>query len=666
MASHSQTDWIRIFRDQKDWVISYGDRLHSITSDLTDSTSQFPSLIVLIGRRAKARALKEVFPENNHSRRRGQGIAALNLDSLTAYSNRPLLFADVDLEDAYVENNQLPSHGREIGRQRVEWMEEACELGLKDVVDTVLARLMFLFADLICVFVDDFDGTDEAISQVATWAQMGPASSLTRPRVIMVTSGELPDTNSVTRNVTRNLPNFHRSFSSIRVVDLLDTSKLSPVARHLVLKDALLNEADTARQARIDQQLFFSAAHLNAFFEGAFKHTASTNFKEFDFIRASRGDNQVGNDFHHHLGIFLNQCAGNEASMEFIVSFIASCIVLDSSPPGMHRRCSSFLLHSSLTAADFDPRSVFRALYRSQCYEAFLALSAKGTQPPDKWCKLIEERVAAISRELITSDTPAHKLHIQGLRSLRQDWSRFKTTRTCLFCLRRKPEHVLFCGHAVCDTCVCIFGQPSSDMEYLYHLSTCLLCQIDTELKVRLKPPTAGTRLLTMDGGGIRGSFSLEALKVLEQYRNLPYPLQDDFDFALGTSSGGLAILMWCRVFRSVRDCIKIFDRLGKRVFASRNNHRRSLFARILHFFASLLRDSRYGNLEMKACVRNAYGVNGRMFGAIESGVAGIKVAVTAITVSDSKLCILSNYNGAGARRKECGMFGIRAMHSLI
>ena len=55
----------------------------------------------------------------------------------------------------------------------------------------VLARLIFLFADLICVFVDDFNSTDEAISQVATWAQIGPASSLTRPRVIMVTSGEL-------------------------------------------------------------------------------------------------------------------------------------------------------------------------------------------------------------------------------------------------------------------------------------------------------------------------------------------------------------------------------------------------------------------------------------------------------------------------------------------
>ncbi|OCK94645.1 uncharacterized protein K441DRAFT_559292, partial [Cenococcum geophilum 1.58] len=90
------------------------------------------------------------------------------------------------------------------------------------------------------------------------------------------------------------------------------------------------------------------------------------------------------------------------------------------------------------------------------------------------------------------------------------------------------------------------------------------------------------------------------------------------------------------------------------------------LFARILYFFASLLRDSYYRNLKIKAYVRNAYGVNSYMFGVIELGVIGIKVTVIAITVSDLKLYILSNYNGAGTRRKECGIFSIYIIHSLI
>ncbi|XTI93099.1 hypothetical protein V2W45_1247290, partial [Cenococcum geophilum] len=62
----------------------------------------------------------------------------------------------------------------------------------------------------------------------------------------------------------------------------------------------------------------------------------------------------------------------------------------------------------------------------------------------------------------------------------------------------------------------------------------------------------------------------------------------------------------------------------------------------------------------IKAYVRNAYGVNSYMFGVIELGVIGIKVTVIAITVSDLKLYILSNYNGAGTRRKECGYWHFR------
>jgi patatin-like phospholipase/acyl hydrolase len=75
-------------------------------------------------------------------------------------------------------------------------------------------------------------------------------------------------------------------------------------------------------------------------------------------------------------------------------------------------------------------------------------------------------------------------------------------------------------------------------MEYTYLMTRCILCQQSGEITVRVKPPTAGSRLLVLDGGGIRGAFTLQALKALERERRLPYPLYDEFDLALGTSSG--------------------------------------------------------------------------------------------------------------------------------
>jgi Patatin-like phospholipase len=82
-----------------------------------------------------------------------------------------------------------------------------------------------------------------------------------------------------------------------------------------------------------------------------------------------------------------------------------------------------------------------------------------------------------------------------------------------------------------------VFGS-SLDMEYSYLLSSCIICQAPGRLTAHLKPPTAGPRLLVLDGGGIRGIFTLQALSVLDSALDLPYPIYDEFDLILGSSTG--------------------------------------------------------------------------------------------------------------------------------
>lgn len=55
---------------------------------------------------------------------------------------------------------------------------------------------------------------------------------------------------------------------------------------------------------------------------------------------------------------------------------------------------------------------------------------------------------------------------------------------------------------------------------------------------MRIKPPTASVRLLTIDGGGTRGVVPLVFLQALEERIGLPYPVQENFDLAFGTSIG--------------------------------------------------------------------------------------------------------------------------------
>ena len=72
-------------------------------------------------------------------------------------------------------------------------------------------------------------------------------------------------------------------------------------------------------------------------------------------------------------------------------------------------------------------------------------------------------------------------------------------------------------------------------------------------------------------------------------------------------------------------------------------------------FLYSLLTDSFYGAANMEACVKEAFGSDTALFSSTTSntGISGPKVAVTTMAVSNSRLCILSNYNGVGVRKGE-------------
>ncbi|KAJ7832578.1 hypothetical protein B0H13DRAFT_2429621 [Mycena leptocephala] len=88
-------------------------------------------------------------------------------------------------------------------------------------------------------------------------------------------------------------------------------------------------------------------------------------------------------------------------------------------------------------------------------------------------------------------------------------------------------------------------------------------------------PGTPGLRLLSLDGGGIRGLSMLIILedlmwklKVVEDLPDLPRPC-DYFDLIGGTSTGGLIALMLGRLRMSVKDAVKAYGELSKEVFSN-------------------------------------------------------------------------------------------------
>ncbi|CAN9212273.1 unnamed protein product [Alternaria alternata] len=90
---------------------------------------------------------------------------------------------------------------------------------------------------------------------------------------------------------------------------------------------------------------------------------------------------------------------------------------------------------------------------------------------------------------------------------------------------------------------------------------------------------------------------------------------------------------------RNLDKCIAVFKQLAQRVFRPRQPFGSSPLAKVA--------------AEIEACVKEAFRSDATLFSFTESGtrMSGAKVAVTTITVSSARLCILSNYNRASVRQ---------------
>jgi hypothetical protein len=132
--------------------------------------------------------------------------------------------------------------------------------------------------------------------------------------------------------------------------------------------------------------------------------------------------------------------------------------------------------------------------------------------------------------------------HLQCLETLWPHLAELITLRKCLCCFMFSAEKVLECGHAICNACIRRFGQKSSEGRHSFQILSCILCgflQPRDKALFRLTPPTAGLRVLCLDGGGVRGVMPLVFLEYLQsELQTIGCSIQDMFDYVGGTSAG--------------------------------------------------------------------------------------------------------------------------------
>ena len=340
MASCEHLAWLQAIGINELRLLDPG-RTSQLVRELKDPANQRPSLMLFVGREAKDLALRELFPDNNFKKHSCEGVATLRIDNASIYSDHPILFAE-----------SRPSHAIPLAADDsrlcetdsfpIQWADDTTVQQLSNVLH---ARLFCLFADVVCVFADDFADFDETVQRLKSWAAAGSASvhfDKIRPRVVVVRRGdaaspsptydllELDDLQQGLQD--RSLMEF---FSSIKVLHLA-AEQLSPLARFRRVKELLWREMDEMRHARQNLGCLYSAEHTARFFRMAVAHTAASTSLPFDFILASRRGNGVEPDFAQHLSRFMGSGENRHIPRDALMTFIASSIMLDAYPPKMH------------------------------------------------------------------------------------------------------------------------------------------------------------------------------------------------------------------------------------------------------------------------------------------------------------------------------------------
>jgi len=371
-------EWLQVTSEKELALINSG-RMIRIVGKLTNSVSQQPSILLFIGRKAKNLALRELFPKqikkDSHD-----DIVTLRVDNRSLYFDHSVLFAESDpsVTISSIVNN-IFCHETEASSIR--WVKVTT---MHNIYDILYGRLFCLFADVLCIFADDFINFESVVNRLKAWVAAGSGSTLfkqTRSRVVIVKRGdevsssptydllEMKDSQfSLQQKVLRNF------YSSITVLHLTD-EQIFPLARFRRLQELLRRQMNEMRQVRQSNECLYFVIHLNKFFQMTVSHTVASILQPFNFVIASRENNEVESDHIDHVTSFLRLETRYKLSYDALTSFIASSILLDAYPSGMHSKAFPMQStdHELNERLEFNPKTLYEAIYHRSCFKSLMS-----------------------------------------------------------------------------------------------------------------------------------------------------------------------------------------------------------------------------------------------------------------------------------------------------
>ncbi|KAK0631606.1 hypothetical protein B0T14DRAFT_443704 [Immersiella caudata] len=383
-------------------------------------------------------------------------------------------------------------------------------------------RTLAPFASVILLFVEDFAGGLDGVADVlVVWARESITTPVqSPPRILLLHSnrtvldikcfqGQLKsrlkasllqlDPFDETANFQADLL-CQTAFESIQ---LLSSSSRTEIVTHTEQMFGLRAKAGYA----------FNSEHLKYLLQKSVSQFFVHGVRPFDFYQATRLHNPIPDRLEDHIVNFATAVFGKSIDP---VLLVASALDMEAHPPGMHH---------------FRPESTFDHFYGQILRRVSKRIGRQTFHDAvrQKFSQLASER-------RYVSSTISH---FNALGRFRDIWAGYYCDKSCLACLAQAPSMKLDCGHQLCETCALNCGSFSEPDLWRICISHCPLCNDANQLILSIRPPTAGVRVLKLEGLVDSKAILARFLRDFQTFLGLSaFPLRDQFDLIIGSNIG--------------------------------------------------------------------------------------------------------------------------------
>ncbi|KAH7112381.1 acyl transferase/acyl hydrolase/lysophospholipase [Dactylonectria macrodidyma] len=591
MSRCRHTCWLKPWSSGQETGLEVTDRPQRLLGDFENHESDNAGFVVLIGGQEKQAALRKTNLQHERICARTGGEVHLFASTIRESLKKKIVIADTDVPSHQHKPRRAsgnPCH--EVTTHR--YTDPLHPVGPADSHDYLLHKMVFPFADVVVVFVNDIGGFEASLRRLDTWITRGsPSTSPVQPRLLFVVNKEKMGQHQTALEKFlegQGSQGLNGSFHDVAIVGI---PRLSKTRRWQVLGPELSKALECSRQSRRRSNYLLSIQRLAEFLQHSARSATEPTTGSFDFVQSSRLYHAVPTDLSRHIANFLEKFDSLGSIRRTAIPLIASSLLLDHYLPDMHL---------------FDPYHVFGELYESACFRACSEFKPgyKGSLPPAEMFQAVGTSLEWHRRQLACNGTL-----LAGIGS----------SETCFSCIRRRPKYKFPCGHFVCQHCIeTFYPREESDPE-LVRPEACHICSEPTPgLAIRIIPKTCRTHALSIDGGGIRGAAPIGFLKTIQDEIGIPnYDVQRHFDVKVGTSSGALSVISLDILGWGVDDCMAHLKKFAEASFPQQPSPLLRLLSRIpvlatvaelFSFVYAFLTGSKYAAGGLEQLLADTYG----------------------------------------------------------